>query len=121
MKMAKKVLCVDDSVTDLENMKKICTDAGYEVVTATNGQEAIDKASSELPDAILLDVIMQPLNGFQACRKITKNADTKHIPIILVSSKGEEADKMWGDEQGAKGYVVKPYDSEQILNELKRF
>lgn len=117
----KKVLCVDDSSTDLENIKQICSSAGYEVITATGGQEAIDKATSELPDLILMDVVMKPMNGFQACRKIGKTEATKDIPVVIISSKGEEADRMWGEEQGAKGYVVKPYQPEQILNELRRF
>lgn len=117
----KKVLVVDDSATDLSNMKEICTNAGYEVNTATSGDEAIQKAATELPDAILMDLVMKPVNGFQACRKIGKAEATKHIPVIVVSSKAEQADKMWATELGAKGYVTKPYTPEDILNELKKF
>jgi len=77
------------------------------------------KAAEFIPDAILMDIVMKPLNCFQAMRKIGKNKDTKDIPIIMVSSKGEPADKMWGQEQGAKGYVVKPYEAEQLLSTLR--
>ena len=115
----RKVLCVDDSSTDLKNMEQICSGAGYQVVTATNGKDAVAKAKSERPDAVLLDVIMQDMNGFQVCRAITTDAATKDIPVILVSSKGEKTDKLWGAEQGAKGYITKPYTPDQLLGQLK--
>lgn len=114
------VLCVDDSDTDLRNMEQVCKGAGYTVITATSGQEAVDKAKSAHPDVVLLDVVMEPMNGFQACRAITSDDSTKDIPVVLVSSKGEKTDKMWGEEQGAKGYVTKPYTDEQLLAELKK-
>ncbi len=115
----RKVLVVDDSATDLKNLEQIVSAGGYQVITATSGDEAVAKAKSERPDAVMMDVIMDGMNGFQACRKITNDPDTKNIPVILVSSKGEKTDKIWGAEQGAKGYVTKPYTKEQILNELK--
>ena len=115
----RKVLCVDDSATDLKNLEQICSGAGYQVITATSGKDAVAKAKSEHPDAILLDVIMPDMNGFQVCRAITHDAATKDIPVILVSSKGEKTDKLWGAEQGAKGYVTKPYTPDQLLGELK--
>lgn len=114
-----KVLVVDDSSTDLTNLQQICAGAGYTVITATSGAEAVEKAKAEKPDAVLMDVIMEPMNGFQACRAITSDADTKGIPVVLVSSKGEKTDKIWGEEQGAKGYITKPYTADQILNQLK--
>lgn len=115
----KKVLVVDDSATDLANIQQIISGAGYDVVTATSGQEAVDKSKSESPDAIFMDVIMEGMNGFQACRAITEDSTTSGIPIVLVSSKGEKTDKIWGEEQGAKGYIVKPYTPDQILEQLK--
>jgi twitching motility two-component system response regulator PilH len=115
----RKVLCVDDSSTDLKNMEQICSGAGYQVITATNGKDAVGKAKSEHPDAVLLDVIMPDMNGFQVCRAITSDAGTKDIPVVLVSSKGEKTDKLWGEEQGAKGYVTKPYTPDQLLGALK--
>jgi twitching motility two-component system response regulator PilH len=115
----RKVLCVDDSATDLRNMEEICKGAGYQVVTAATGKDAVAKARSERPDAVLLDVIMPEMNGFQACRAITSDAATKDIPVVLVSSKGEKTDRLWGEQQGARGYITKPYTSEQLLNALK--
>ncbi len=115
----RKVLCVDDSATDLKNIEQICAGAGYTVITATTGKEAVDKAKSEMPDAVLLDVIMPGMNGFQACRAITSDPATQHIPVVLVSSKGQKTDRVWGEEQGAKGYITKPFTAEQILNQLQ--
>ncbi len=114
-----KVLIVDDSATDLENLAGICSGAGYAVITATSGTEALDKVKGETPDAVLIDVVMPGMNGFQACRAITTDPVTQHIPVVLVSSKGEKTDRVWGEEQGAKGYVTKPFTAEQILNQLK--
>ncbi len=114
-----KVLCVDDSDTDLKNMEQVCSDAGYQVLTAKSGKEALNMAKSEHPDAILLDVIMPDMNGFQVCREITQDAETKSIPVILVSSKGERTDRLWGEEQGARGYVTKPYTPDQLIGQLK--
>lgn len=116
----KKVLCVDDSDTDLKNMQQICSGAGYTVVTARSGKDAVAMARSERPDAVLLDVVMPEMNGFQACRAITSDPATGNIPVILVSSKGEKTDKVWGEEQGARGYVTKPYTPDQLLNELRK-
>jgi twitching motility two-component system response regulator PilH len=115
----RKILIADDSDTDRKNLEQICSGAGYQVLTAKTGAEAVAKTKSEHPDAVLLDVIMPDMNGFQACRSITSAAETKGIPVILVSSKGEKTDKVWGEEQGAKGYVTKPYSPDQILNQLK--
>jgi twitching motility two-component system response regulator PilH len=115
----RRILIADDSSTDLKNLEQIVSGAGYLVITAATGKEALAKAKSDRPDAILLDVVMPDMNGFQACRAITSDADTKNIPVILVSSKGEKTDKVWGEEQGAKGYVTKPYTSDQILGHLR--
>jgi len=115
----KKVLVVDDSDTDLKNLEQIVSGAGYLVITAKSGKDAVAKTRSEHPDAVLLDVIMPEMNGFQACRAITNDVATKDIPVILVSSKGEKTDKVWGAEQGARGYVTKPFTADQILTELR--
>ncbi|MCK7579678.1 MAG: response regulator [Chromatiales bacterium] len=114
-----KVLVVDDSATDLRNLEQIVATAGYAVITAMSGKEAVAKAKSDRPDAVLMDVIMPEMNGFQACRALTADAATKDIPVVLVSSKGEKTDKVWGEEQGARGYVTKPYTADQILRQLK--
>ena len=103
-----KILVVDDSPTQLTNLVKIVEGQGHSVVTATNGMEGVDKAREEQPDLILMDVVMPELNGFQATRKITRDPSTEAIPVILVTTKDQETDKVWGERQGAFGYVVKP-------------
>ena len=115
----RKVLVVDDSATDLTSLEQICSGAGFSVITATSGTQAVDKVKSEMPDVVLLDVIMPGMNGFQACRAITSDPTTQHIPVVLVSCKGEKTDRVWGEEQGAKGYITKPYTPEQILDQLR--
>ena len=114
----RKVLIVDDSATDLKNLVEICSGDGYSVITASTGTEALDKVKGEMPDAVLLDVIMPGMNGFQVCRTITSDPATQHIPVVLVSSKGEKTDRIWGEEQGAKGYITKPFTAQQILDQL---
>jgi len=117
----KKVLVVDDSTTDRNNLEQICSDAGYAVVTASSGVEAVEKAKREQPDAVLLDVIMNDMNGFQVCRAITSDSATQHIPVVLVSGKSEKTDRIWGEQQGAKAYITKPYTPDQILDQLAQF
>lgn len=115
----KKVLVVDDSTTDLKNLEQICSSAGYAVITARSGVEAIAKANSERPDAVLLDVIMGDMNGFQVCRQLTSSEATQHIPVVLVSGKSEATDRVWGQQQGARAYITKPFTPDQILNQLR--
>ncbi len=115
----KKVLIVDDSATDLKNLEQICAHAGYTVITASSGAEAVAKAKAERPDAVLLDVIMTDMNGFQVCRAITSDDVTRHIPVVLVSGKGEKTDRIWGEQQGAKAYITKPFTPDQILSQLR--
>lgn len=118
-----KILVVDDSTVDLLNLKNIVSDAGYQVVTANSGQEAIDKSKSEtpVPDLIFMDVVMQQMDGYQACREITHNDKTKHIPIVFVTSKGQKADRMWAEMQGGKSLVQKPYTPAQIIEQINYF
>lgn len=115
----RKVLVVDDSATDLKKLEQIVADAGYTVITATSGREALERVKHDRPDAVLLDIIMNDMNGFQVCRAINSDANTKSIPVVLVSSKKEKTDQVWGVEQGARAYVTKPFTPEQILNQLR--
>jgi len=115
----KKVLVVDDSATDLKKLEQIVAEAGYTVITATSGKEALERVRNDHPDAVLLDIIMNDMNGFQVCRAITADAATKNIPVVLVSSKKEKTDQVWGVEQGARAYVTKPFTSEEILAQLR--
>jgi len=115
----RKVLIVDDSATDLKKLEQIVAGAGYTVITATSGKEALERVKADRPDAVLLDIIMNDLNGFQVCRAITSDEATKNTPVVLVSSKREKTDQVWGVEQGARAYVTKPFTPEQILNQLR--
>ena len=117
----RKILVVDDSATDLKNLEQICVAGGYEVITASSGLEAVAMANRESPDVVLLDVLMSDMNGFQVCRLLTSSESTQHIPIVLVSSKAQATDRIWGEQQGAKAYIAKPFTSEQILKQLRAF
>lgn len=117
--MSKKVLVVDDSAADMTNMRTILADAGCHVITAVNGREAIAKAKAEKPAVIFLDIVMPDMDGYEACRLLSEDPATRSIPVVFVTSKGQKADQVWGQLQGAKGYVVKPYKPEQLIDQLK--
>jgi twitching motility two-component system response regulator PilH len=105
------ILIVDDSPTQIANLTRILEPQGHQVARATADQ----------PDLVLMDVVMPGLNGFQATRKLSRDPATQHIPIILVSTKDQETDRIWGLRQGARGYLVKPPDAGELLgmiNEL---
>ena len=114
----KKILVVDDSPTDRQYMIETLSKKGFQIVTAENGEDAIAKAKAELPDLILMDVVMPGLNGYQATRQITRDEATKHIPVIMCTSKGADTDKIWGMRQGANDYLVKPVDAQALLAKI---
>ena len=114
----KKILVVDDSPTDRQYMLETLGKKGFQVVVAENGEDAIVKAKAELPDLILMDVVMPGLNGYQATRQITRDDATKHIPVIMCTSKGADTDKIWGMRQGANDYLVKPVDAAQLFAKI---
>lgn len=111
----KKILVVDDSPTERHVLLELLTRNGYQVITAESGEEGIEKARAELPDLILMDVVMPGLNGYQATRTLTRDEATKLIPIIVCTSKGQETDKIWGLRQGAIDYLIKPVNAEELL------
>ncbi|HEC13443.1 MAG TPA: response regulator [Acidiferrobacteraceae bacterium] len=116
---AKKILVVDDSPTDLHLLSEILSKNGYSVVPAQSGEEAIELAKSEQPDLILMDIVMPGMNGFEATRAISKSPDTEAIPILIVSTKGQETDRVWGLRQGAKDYLVKPIDEQTLIGKIQ--
>ena len=116
-----RILIVDDSPSQLLGIKRIVEKLGHETLSAEDGAAGVEVAKQEMPDLILMDVVMPNLNGFQATRTISKNADTAHIPIILVTTKDQETDKVWGMRQGAKAYVTKPIKEEELVKALKEF
>lgn len=114
-------LIADDSAVERTNLSGIVEKAGYQVIAATSGAEAIDSAASKKPHIIFLDIMMGEVDGFKTCRAIHKAEETKDIPIVMVSSKSNRADKVWAAEQGAVAYVTKPYTEDEILEVLKQF
>lgn len=116
-----RILIVDDSPSQLLGMKRIVEKLGHEAITAEDGAGGVDAAKSQKPDLILMDVVMPNLNGFQATRAIAKDPETGHIPIILVTTKDQETDKVWGMRQGARDYVVKPVDADELIGKIRAF
>ena len=119
--MPHHILIVDDSPTDIEVMKKILGSQGYKTSTAMGGEEGIRKANELKPDLVIMDIVMPGTDGFKTTRKITKGADTKTIPVIVVSSKDLETDRAWAKMQGAKEYFVKPVNAEELLKTIKKY
>ncbi|MFT5209375.1 MAG: twitching motility two-component system response regulator PilH [Flavobacterium sp.] len=114
-----KILVVDDSPTETYQFKDMLESLGYEVITAENGKAGVEIAVREQPDYVLMDIVMPDMNGFQATREICRGDKTSHIPVIIVSSKGQETDKVWGARQGAKVYVTKPVGGEELVRIMK--
>ena len=112
-----RILIVDDSPSQLMGIRRIVEKLGHDALTAEDGAAGVDAAKREIPDLILMDVVMPNLNGFQATRSITREPTTKHIPVILVTTKDQDTDRVWGMRQGAKAYITKPF-SESELSEL---
>lgn len=117
----RKVLIVDDSPAELANLRTILTDAGWQSVTANSGAEAVSRALSEKPCLILMDIVMPDMDGYEACRSLQQNPQTKSIPVVFVSSKNQKADHLWAKMQGAKGLIGKPYKPSEILDTLKAY
>ncbi|MCU7959418.1 MAG: response regulator [gamma proteobacterium symbiont of Bathyaustriella thionipta] len=113
------VLIVDDSPTETHVLKSILEKNGLTALTAENGEAGVETAKAEMPDLILMDVVMPGLNGFQATRKLSKDAQTAQIPVILVTTKDQETDRMWGLRQGAKEYVTKPVEAADLMAKIR--
>jgi len=114
------ILIVDDMQTDRELLGKVVAGAGHSPVYASDGDQALTKAKDAKPALIFLDVVMPGTNGFHACRKLKQDADTKHIPVVLVTSKSTDSDKFWGQKQGADHHIPKPFSPDSILETLRR-
>jgi twitching motility two-component system response regulator PilH len=115
-----KIVIVDDSYADLQLIEGCLKGANHTVVSFPSSDKLEDKVATEKPDLIVLDVIMPGRNGFQACRDLKNDDRCKNIPIILCTSKGNESDKFWGQKQGANGYIVKPFKTEDLLAVVKK-
>jgi twitching motility two-component system response regulator PilH len=109
-----RILIVDDSPSQLMGIRRIVEGLGHEALTAEDGAAGVEAARRELPDLILMDVVMPNLNGFQATRSITRDPATRHIPVILVTTKDQETDRVWGMRQGARAYITKPFNEAEL-------
>lgn len=110
-----KILVVDDSPSEMAKFRDILTRHQYEVIEAHTGDDGIQKANKFFPDVILMDVVMPEMNGFQATRKLTRDPKTSHIPVIIISTKNQETDRVWGKRQGARDYLSKPITEEALI------
>jgi twitching motility two-component system response regulator PilH len=113
-----KILIVDDSPTERYFLSDILIKNGFSVSTAENGEEAIQKIKADKPQLILMDIVMPGQNGFQITRAITRDPDTQDVPVIICTSKGQETDRIWGLRQGARDYIVKPVDPQELLAKI---
>jgi twitching motility two-component system response regulator PilH len=109
------ILIIDDSPTEVYKLTNILEKSNYSVHVANSGSEGLSMAQTNPPDLILMDVVMPGVNGFQATRQLSRNATTKDIPVIIVSTKDQDTDKVWGMRQGARAYLVKPVSEGQLL------
>ncbi len=115
-----KILIVDDSPTEVHILRSALVKYGHSIVTATSGEEALEVARIERPDLILMDVVMPGMNGFQATRKLSLDPEMKSIPVIVVSNKSQETDRIWGIRQGAKDYLTKPVSETTLIESVRK-
>jgi len=113
------ILLVEDSPTDAHAYSAILRSHGHEVRTAVNGEEGIDMARAHHPDVVLMDIVMPGLNGFEATRELHRDAETRDIPVIILSTKDQETDRIWGLRQGAIDYLVKPVRKAALLRSVE--
>jgi len=115
-----KILIVDDSPAEIRLMQSVLDRAGYSSVAVHDPTRLEQIINAEQPNLILLDVVMPQRHGFQACRELKGHAQYSKIPVVMVTSKSTESDKFWGKEQGADGYVVKPFSNEELLRTVRK-
>jgi twitching motility two-component system response regulator PilH len=114
----RKILVVDDSPTERFFLNDVLSKNGYQVMLAESGEQGVEKARKDRPDAILMDVVMPGMNGFQATRLLSKEDATRDIPVIMCTTKDQETDRIWGMRQGAREYLVKPVDTQALLKAI---
>lgn len=115
-----KVLVVDDSPTEVHVLQTLLEKNGHEVVVANSGEEGIEVAKETLPDVVLMDVVMPGMNGFQATRQLSRQEETAKTPVIIVTTKDQETDKVWAKRQGAADYIVKPVQEKALVERLNK-
>lgn len=115
----KRVMVVDDSTTEAYQITNILNKHGYEVVSVDSGESAITMARTEVPDLVLMDIVMPGINGFQATRQLTRHPQTSEIPVIMVTTKNQPSDREWSRKQGARGYLVKPVPEKDLIDTIE--
>lgn len=115
-----RILIVDDSPSQLLGIQRIVEKLGHETITATDGAAGVEAAKAALPDLVLMDVVMPNLNGFQATRTLRREPSTQNIPVILVTTKDQDTDRMWGMRQGARAYITKPFSEDELYEVIER-
>ena len=113
-----KILLIEDSPTDTAVLTQLLERNGHEVIARANAEDGIEAARAELPDLVLMDVVLPGMNGFQATRALSRDADTSHIPVLIVSTKNLDTDRVWGLRQGAKDYIVKPPRESDLIERI---
>ena len=121
MSHKKKILLVDDSQTVLLMHQLLLADRGYELITARDGQAAVETALAERPDIIFMDVLMPRVDGFAACQELRAHENTRHIPVIMVTTRGEPHNVQRGYESGCSDYITKPFNANELLDKLERY
>ena len=115
-----RILIVDDSPTQLIGIQRIVEKLGHQTLTAEDGAAGVALAKAELPDLILMDVVMPNLTGFQATRQLSREGSTRDIPVVLVTTKDQDTDRMWGMRQGARAYLTKPFAEADLTDVIGR-
>ena len=115
----KTILIVEDSATERHAIKAALEKAGYTVLEAEDGESGVQMAKDKTPDLVLMDIVMPGMNGFQATRAITREASTSHIPVVMVTTKAQQTDQLWGERQGASAYLTKPLDMNELMATIK--
>lgn len=117
--MAKKIFIVEDELDFLSTLRERLEFEGFVVATAVDGEESLRKIPEEKPDLILLDIMLPEMNGYQVCRELKSNPETKTIPVVVVTAKSQESDKFWAKETGADDYLTKPFEMEELLQKIQ--
>jgi twitching motility two-component system response regulator PilH len=110
------ILIIDDSPTDVRVFTTLLERAGYQVLAVSSAEEGIERVRAELPDLVIMDVIMPGMNGFQATRTLTRDPVTKAVPIVMITTKSMETDRVWGLRQGARAFITKPVNEKELLS-----
>ncbi|MBP0022092.1 MAG: response regulator [Cyanobacteria bacterium SBLK] len=117
-----KVLVVEDSLAQRQMISELLKSSGLTVEVASNGVEALDQINKKQyePDIVVLDIVMPQMNGYELCRRLKADPKTKHVPVVMCSSKGEEFDRYWGMRQGADAYIAKPFQPKELIGTVKQ-